>query len=126
MRTTIERTLTPLGADTEITVRFNVRRSLFDDASVHAILAIIRELVANAVRHGKAAHVRVAGSIESGTLLFSVSDDGAGFDPADRPGPREGHFGLTGIQERLSSSGGSMKIESFRGKTRVSVSLHCS
>ena len=119
----IERTLSIFRDETALAVRFPVSRALMTDSTAHAVLCIIRELVANAIRHGKAAHIRVAGSIEDGTLLFSVSDDGSGFDPVDRPGPREGHFGLTGIQERLSSSGGSMKIESFRGRTRVSITL---
>ena len=48
---------------------------------------------------------------------------GQGFDPVDHPGPHEGHFGLAGIQERLSTLGGTMNIESTRGKTRVSLSL---
>ena len=109
--------------ETALAIRFPVDRSLLSDTTAHTVLCIIRELVANAIRHGKAAHVRVAGSVENGTLLFSVSDDGSGFDPVKRPGPREGHFGLTGIQERLSSSGGSMNIESFCGKTRVSITL---
>ena len=119
----IERTLSIFRDETALAVRFPVSRALMTDSTAHAVLCIIRELVANAVRHGKAAHIRVAGSIENSTLLFSACDDGSGFDPVDHPGPREGHFGLTGIQERLSSSGGSMKIESFRGKTRVSITL---
>ena len=121
----IERTLSIFRDETALAVRFPVSRALMTDSTAHAVLCIIRELVANAIRHGKAAHIRVAGSVEDGTLLFSVSDDGSGFDSVDHPGPREGHFGLAGIQERLSASGGSMKIESTRGKTRVSVSLHC-
>ena len=119
----ITRTLSIFRDESSLAIRFPVDRSLLSDTAAHTVLCIIRELVANAIRHGKAAHVRVVGSVENDTLLFSVSDDGSGFDPADRPGPREGHFGLTGIQERLSSSGGSMKIESSRGKTRVSITL---
>ena len=122
----ITQTLSIFKEETELAIRFPVDRSLLSDTAAHTVLCIIRELVANAIRHGKAAHVRVAGSVENDTLLFSVSDDGSGFDPARHPGPREGHFGLTGIQERLSTLGGTMKIESTRGKTRVSVSLHCS
>ena len=119
----ITQTLSIFRDETALAIRFPVDRSLLSDTAAHTVLCIIRELVANAIRHGKAAHVHVAGSVENGTLLFSVSDDGSGFDPVKRPGPREGHFGLTGIQERLSSSGGSMNIESFRGKTRVSITL---
>ena len=114
-KTAIERTVAPLGTDTEIAVRFNVRRNLFDDATVHAILAIIRELVANAVRHGQAWNVRVAGTVDNGALLFSVRDNGCGFDPADRPGAANGHYGLAGIDERLKKMSGVLTINSRPG-----------
>lgn len=119
----IERTLSIFRDETALAVRFPVSRALMTDSTAHAVLCIIRELVANAIRHGKAAHIRVAGSVENGILLFSVSDDGTGFDPARHPGPREGHFGLMGISERLSSIGGKMDIESAIGKTHITISL---
>ena len=123
-KTAIERTLAPLGTDTEIAVRFNMRRSLFDDASVHAILAIIRELVANAVRHGEAWNVRVAGTVDNEKLLFSVKDNGCGFDPADRPCAANGHYGLDGINERLRKLNGEITIDSHPGHgTKVTIRI---
>ena len=123
-KTAIERTLAPLGTDTEIAVRFNVRRSLFDDASVHAILAIIRELVANAVRHGQSWNVRIAGTVDNETLVFSVRDNGCGFDPADRPCAANGHYGLDGINERLRKMNGDLLIDSQPGHgTKVTVRI---
>ena len=123
-RTAVERTLAPLGADTEIAVRFNVRRTLFDDASVHAILSIIRELAANAVRHGQAWNVRVAGTVEDGALVFSVRDNGCGFNPDARPDAATGHFGLAGIAERLRRMHGSFRINSQPGQgTKVTVRI---
>ena len=119
----ISQTLSIFRDETALAIRFPVARSLLSDTTAHTVLCIIRELVANAIRHGKAAHVRVAGSVENGILLFSVSDDGTGFDPARHPGPREGHFGLMGISERLSSMGGKMDIESAIGKTHITISL---
>ena len=123
-RTAVERTLAPLGADTEIAVRFNVRRTLFDDASVHAILSIIRELAANAVRHGQAWNVRVAGTVEESALVFSVRDNGCGFDPDAHPDAATGHFGLAGIAERLRRMRGSFQIDSQPGRgTKVTVRI---
>ena len=119
----ITRTLSVFKDETDLAVRFPVSRTLLTDSTAHAVLCIIRELVANAVRHGKAAHVRVAGSAEDGRLLFSVTNNGTGFDPVRHPGPREGHFGLMGISERLSSIGGKMDIESAIGKTHITISL---
>ena len=101
--------------DTQTKIRFNVPRQIFTDNTAHAILRIIRELVTNAIRHGHATHIRVAGAIEAGQVLFSVRDDGRGFNPANAPGPREGHFGLDGIRERIERIGGTLTLTSERG-----------
>jgi hypothetical protein len=48
----------------------------------------------------------------------TVSDQGAGFDPAAMPLAGEGGrgFGLFGIQERLAFMGGTLKVESSPGQ----------
>ena len=85
---------------------------------------MIRELVSNAIRHGRATKIRVAGEYHDGTLSFSVGDNGCGFDPLAVPGPSQGHFGLEGIRERTDRLDGSVKIESEPGKgTKVNVKL---
>lgn len=119
----IERTLVIFKNETGFIVRFPVNRALLTDSVAHTVLCIIRELVANAVRHGNATQIRVAGNVEEKLLSFSVTDNGLGFNPRNHPGPREGHFGLTGIQERLSSFGGTMSAKSSPGKTRIVITL---
>lgn len=112
------------GAAEHATVRMNIPRSRLHDATAHAVLCMVRELVSNALRHGKAEHVRVAGCIDGDLMLFSVTDDGSGFDPASRPGPATGHFGLTGIGDRVRRFKGSLLIEAVQPHgTRVAVSL---
>ena len=124
LNTAIRQTLEPHLGESELAVRFNVPRERFTDNTLHAVLCIVRELVINAVRHGDASKVRIAGAIEGRELLFSVEDDGCGFDVANRPGMREGHFGLQGIQERINGYKGQMKISSVRGKgTKVTLSM---
>ena len=124
MDAAIRATLSPQIGRTEVSVRFNVPRELFSDNTAHSILRIIRELVLNAVRHGCAGKVRVAGVIEGDRLLFSVKDNGSGFDPANRPGVREGHFGLQGIRERVQDLNGEFEIVSAPGKgTQATVTL---
>ena len=120
----VRRTIENLLPYASISIRFNVKRSLLDDSTVHALLAIIRELVANAIRHGAADSIRIAGSIEKDRLLFSVSDDGLGFDPQTCRGINEGHFGLNGIRERVSTLKGTVEIDSRPGNgTYVKISL---
>ena len=124
MTEAIRRTLSPQVGGTDLSVRFNVPRSRFTDNTAHAILHIIRELAVNAVRHGNASAIRIAGSLDGNQLLFSVRDDGTGFDPASAPGIEQGHFGLQGIRERVKGFAGQLKVESALGKgTRVSVAL---
>ena len=112
----LRRTIAPHLEGAELAVRFNVPRKRLSDNTAHALLRIIRELVQNAVRHGHAKTVKVAGTLNGEELLFSVTDDGQGFNPESSPGVRQGHFGLQGIQERITQYGGTLKIESAPGK----------
>ncbi|MBQ8124942.1 MAG: sensor histidine kinase [Kiritimatiellae bacterium] len=118
-------TLRPVVNDgTRVSVRFNVPRARLSDNTAHAILRIIRELVVNAMRHGGATGIQIAGSLDREALRFSVTDNGCGFDPDDHPGVLQGHFGLQGVEERLGQIGGSMTIESETGKgARIACSI---
>ena len=125
MEQAIRLALGQILAAADLAVRFNVSRSRLTDKTTHAILHIIRELAANAVRHGRAARIKVAGSIEGDKLMFSVQDDGCGFDPESAPGVDKGHFGLQGIRERLDLMDGEMAIDSRPGAgTKVTVALN--
>ena len=122
----IKKNLELLALPTTIHVRFNIPRARVSDSTAHAILCIVRELVSNAVRHGKARTVKVAGSIDNACLAFSVRDDGTGFDIVRRRGVSEGHFGLAGIQDRVNRLDGSFDIQSVPGKgtvVRVTIPL---
>ena len=124
--TAIRKNLEMLALPAAIHVRFNVPRARVSDSTAHAILCIVRELASNAVRHGKATSVKVAGSIDNSHLSFSVRDDGTGFDVASRRSVSEGHFGLAGIQDRVNRLDGSFDIRSAPGKgtvARVSMPL---
>ena len=120
----IRKTLTPHTADATLTVLFDANRTRISDTTFHAILRMIRELVVNAVRHGEARHIAVRGTLDAQQLVFSVTDDGKGFDPENRPGQQEGHFGLQGIQERLNRLDGHMDITSAPGQgTCVTITI---
>ena len=120
----LQRVLAPHVGSASLVVRFAVPREKLADNTTHAIICIVRELVLNAVRHGRASSIQVAGCIDGDQLLFSVRDDGCGFDPTSRPGPGEGHFGLQGVQERIEAIGGAIAIESAPGKgTKTTIKL---
>ena len=120
----IRKTLAPHIEDAELHVRFRVPRERMSDNTTHTIFSIVRELVVNAVRHGKATSIRVAGSIEGDKLLFSVKDNGCGFDPEQAPGMAQGRFGLQGIRDRIKAFDGETEIVSSPGRgTKVSIAL---
>ena len=124
MNEAIQQTLAPHVGDAKLTIRFNVPRERLSDNTAHSILHIIRELASNAVRHGNATEIKVAGAIENERLLFSVSDNGCGFDPDNRPTVADGHFGLQGIQDRVDGFEGEMTLQSSPGKgTKVTISI---
>ena len=124
MNDAVRRTLAPFIDGVNLVVRFNVPRARLPDDTTHALLRIIRELVQNAIRHGHAKNIKVAGCIEDDLLHFSVSDDGGGFDPASCDGVKQGHFGLQGIRERVRHFRGSVSIESAVGVgTKATISM---
>ena len=125
MSKAIRDTLEPHADGISLAIRFAVPRDRLSDTAAHAILSIVRELVVNAIRHGAAKSIKVAGSVENGKVLFSVTDNGSGFDPETAPGMAQGHFGLQGIRERVEGFGGDMAVASKIGRgTKVTIALN--
>jgi signal transduction histidine kinase len=122
----IRKTLDPVSIGAELTVQIDIPRSHMDDSTAHSILCIIRELVTNAIRHGKASSVHVAGEVDARTLRFSVADNGCGFNPVTAPDANDGHFGLEGIRERIKRMNGSFELKSSpeNGCTAV-ITISC-
>ena len=111
----IRKTLAPVAIGVETQIRFDVPRNHVNDRTAHAILCIIRELVSNAIQHGHANALRIGGDLQGERLLFSVADDGCGFDPDAAAGANEGHFGIEGIRERVKRLGGTFTLKSSAG-----------
>ena len=124
MNAAIRRALAPHLGDAQLITRFNVPRRKLTDHTVHTVLRILGELTGNAVRHGKATTIRIAGSFDDEGLKFSCSDNGCGFDVAQAPGSADGHFGLQGIRDRIRTFNGSFKLTSAPSKgTKAIVHL---
>ena len=124
MTEAVMRTICPNVGDAKATCRFNVPRDALSETTAHAVLRIVRELVVNAVGHGQATKVAIAGEYHDGMVRFSVKDNGVGFDPSSAKGPSQGHFGLQGIRERVGKFDGEVNIESAPGKgAKVTVCI---
>lgn len=115
MDNAIRQTLAPHVTNVELSIRFGLARERLTDNTAHAILTIVRELTLNAIRHGKATRIQVAGIAENGVLAVSVKDNGSGFDPESAPGVLQGHYGLLGVRERIDAFEGEFDIESRPG-----------
>ena len=69
------------------------------------------EAIQNAVKHAQAQQIVVELAEAEGELLFSVRDDGCGFDPRQsRPGA-----GLRNIADRVRAAGGHLRVSSALG-----------
>ncbi|WP_448647037.1 sensor histidine kinase [Pseudomonas mohnii] len=95
---------------------FELDNRLADDAlspeTELQILQIIREALANAVRHSHARHVRIElRQNQDGDVSVTVEDDGIGLSPASG---EDNHFGLAIIRERAASIGARLSIEAIR------------
>ena len=78
------------------------------------VLRVAQEALQNAVRHAGAQRVGVHLGRDGGRLVLEISDDGAGFDPAD-PALRSRRLGLTSMEERARRLGGRLEIRSAPG-----------
>lgn len=76
-------------------------------------LRVLDEALENVARHAGAARVLVDLTGDERTVTVLVEDDGAGL-PSDRPGVREGHYGLLGMTERAAVAGGRLVLEPAR------------
>src|SRR5438128_10402309 len=95
-----------------------------------AIYRILQEGLANGHRHPGASRQRVTVERRGQAIALTVSDDGRGFDPQrvlaseEDVGVEGGHFGLRGIQDRVSMLGGTFALESAPGRgTSLTVTL---
>jgi signal transduction histidine kinase len=77
-----------------------------------AIYFCCLEALQNAAKHAPNARVEVLLWEESGGLLFTVTDDGPGFDPAKA---QRGH-GYVNMADRLGAIGGTVRWDSEIGK----------
>jgi ligand-binding sensor domain-containing protein/two-component sensor histidine kinase len=87
------------------------------------LLRIAQEAVTNVVHHAQATHVRVYIEYLRRRVKMIISDNGQGF-AGDAPSAAEGHFGITGMQERAQQIGGRVRVTSKEGEgTQVYVEV---
>lgn len=88
------------------------------------LLLLAQEGITNALKHANASRIELRLTFQPQSLALAVIDDGVGFDPLSAMGPRQGHFGLQGMRERMKRLGGQLELTSKPGQgtvIRVSV-----
>ncbi|MGA2715394.1 MAG: histidine kinase [Bryobacteraceae bacterium] len=71
------------------------------------IYRLVQEALNNAARHASARNLQVTVRNQTDRVMFSVQDDGSGFDKASVRG-----LGLLGMEERVRRLGGTFRIDS--------------
>ncbi|GHA92031.1 sensor histidine kinase [Streptomyces termitum] len=84
---------------------------------------VVREALTNAVKHAPGAPVRVEIVHEADRTRVGVVNGAPPPGAAAGAGPEGGRRGLTGLRERVSVLGGSLRTEPYRGGFRVGAVL---
>jgi len=95
--------------------------SLCIPAALEKVLYLIaQEALNNVLKHSRAGSVKIAFSGDGQRICFSISDDGAGFDPA----AVKSGLGLENIRQYALRNGGTLEIHSQPGQgTRLVVRI---
>lgn len=109
---TIEEMVNTYKKMTGVDIRFilSKEKGVMSSDQSHHLYRIIQEALSNAVRHGKAKHIQISIQFHKKDLYVYIKDDGMGckeYQPS---------FGMKGIQERIDTLHGSLRVETQEGK----------
>jgi len=105
------------GHDVEIEVIASGDFGHVSDFVAGNLLLAAQEALHNALKHSRARHITVEARPDdrSEWIALTVRDDGRGFTQGSHAGAAQGHFGLTGMRERIERLNGSIRIDSAAG-----------
>ena len=90
-----------------------------DGDRASTVFRFVQEALTNCVMHACAKAIGVRGARDHASIVFSVEDDGKGFDVGRTHG-----IGLVGMTERAALAGGKLHVKSAPGKgTKLSLRL---
>ena len=119
----VRRTRAASGMDIEVLAGDEAAPYPVPPAAGSVLYRVAQEALANAVRHSRAAKVRVQLDATPQRAVLEVADDGVGFDLDEAERRRPG-MGLFSMRERTALVDGSLEIVSSAGAgTRVIASI---
>ena len=106
--------------DIEVILKLPEALEHLDSRHEHSLYRIAQEAIHNTVKHANANKIHVSLMQSLGKTLLTIEDNGQGFNPDTS----QSGFGLLGMNERASLSGGELTILSQPGNgTRVQVEI---
>ncbi len=101
-----------LGQSSHVRFEYQAKGEAYDfhSTAMHEIAMASREAIYNALLHANPTRIRVVASFGADVFELAVEDNGSGFD-SNHQAPL-GHFGLTGMEERIRRLGGSVRVTS--------------
>jgi signal transduction histidine kinase len=111
--------LEELAARAPISTEVEATAERFDQEIEAAAYFVASEALTNAVKHAGGSQVVLSANRNNGTLVLSVSDDGAG-----GAAPGQGS-GLTGLADRVAALGGHLDTNSDRHGTSIVAEFPC-
>ena len=100
------------GLAVDIVVASEGEQRALTDLVAGNLLLLAQECITNALKHAQPVRIELRLIFSAHAVTLVIRDDGIGFDPATVEGPREGHFGLQGMRERMKRLGGRIEIKS--------------
>ncbi len=108
------------GVQARVAISDNVGR--LDPVIEAAIYRVVQESLHNVAKHAQAQNVDIQMEREGETLRLVIEDDGVGIRAVTNP--LRPSFGMAGMQERISTLGGKMRVVSHKGEgTKISVTV---
>lgn len=104
---------TSMLTEVDVVVRAGPLPRSLPEQTALAMYRVAQESLNNAIRHGQPREVMVELSVLHDCLRLLVTDDGAGFTPAELSG--ETGLGMLGMQERMRLVGGALRVHSEPG-----------
>lgn len=101
-------------ADLKLSLELPPTQTQLSAAVEQMLYRLAQETVSNVVYHANASHLTMSLQINLDIVQLVISDDGVGFDPEAMH--KQGHYGLTGMQERVHLVQGQFSIESVFDK----------
>ncbi|MCC7360781.1 MAG: sensor histidine kinase [Anaerolineales bacterium] len=103
--------------DLDVTCRVEPGSARLTPAAAEALWRVAQEALTNVARHAQARRVEVTLTFTPEAARLSVRDDGRGLPEDAATLAAAGHYGLSGLRERLAAVGGALTLANDGGVT---------